>query len=318
MHNNDRIRNGSEQTLAKPLTHLGLLLLRKLSIAMPFLIVLFIVIAWASAFVAIRYDVHYFSAGGLAFARYSIASVVMLLGVIMSRRYTIKPILNLRGLVILLVSSASGISLYNLAINYGEQHVNASLAAFVVNQAPVIAIVLSALFLKERLAGKNVTGLIIATVGMVVIFLGSASHNERHDLGLAAICAATLLISTFAVVQRPLARRLNPVMAMSLTIWLGTLSLAFYAPSAWQEMKSVPLEANLVLIYLGIVPAALAYLCWCYVLSKYEVKRVTPSLYAVPVVAAMISVIWLDESPTITTCIGGIVGLLGSYLAVKS
>lgn len=293
-------------------------MLKKFEQALPILIVLFVIVAWASAFVAVRYDMHYFSAGGLACARYMIASIVMLIAVLFSRKYQLKPILNPKGLMILAISAISGISLYNLSINYGEQHTTASLAAFVVNQAPVIAIVLSAVFLKEKLALKNIVGLVIATVGMIIIFLGSANHNQRHDLGLLAILLAAVLISTFSVVQRPLAKRLNPVMAMSLTIWLGTLSLMFYAPSAYRDIRNVPFEANIVLIYLGVVPAALAYLAWCYLLSKYEVKRITPSLYGVPVVAALISMFWLAELPAITTWIGGFVGLLGSYLAAKN
>ncbi|MCP3680596.1 MAG: EamA family transporter [Gammaproteobacteria bacterium] len=292
-------------------------MVKALQAAAPIIAIIFVVLTWASAFVAIRYDVHYFTPGALAFIRYLIASVIMLLAVIASGRYDIRPIMNPKGVLIVLVSAASGISLYNIAVNYGEQHVNAGLASFIVAQGPIFAILLSVLCLKERLRFINVVGLVIATAGMLIIFLGGHSETVSQLWGIIAVCLAALLMGGFTVIQKPLVRRVNPIMAMSLTIWVGTLSLTFYAPAAFRQIRQVPLEADIIMIYLGIVPAALAYVCWSYALSHLEVKQVTPAIYAIPLATSLISVICLGEAPTVMTWIGGSIALVGSYLAAR-
>src|SRR3954452_17153423 len=54
--------------------------------------------------------------------------------------------------------------------------------------APLIAMVLSPMILKERLSGRSITGAVVAFAGVVVIVLGQAHAEVRPDvlLGIAA------------------------------------------------------------------------------------------------------------------------------------
>ncbi|MDX1524111.1 MAG: DMT family transporter, partial [Anaerolineae bacterium] len=63
--------------------------------------------------------------------------------------------------------------------------------------------------------------------------------------------------------------------------------------------------------YLGIFPAALAFFTWSYALSRIEASRATTFLYLVPVVSVVIAFVWLGETLTGLTLIGGLLALSG-------
>ncbi|GAH21546.1 unnamed protein product, partial [marine sediment metagenome] len=71
----------------------------------------------------------------------------------------------------------------------------------------------------------------------------------------------------------------------------------FFSQGLFQNIKNAPIEATLVIIYLGIFPAALAYITWTYVLSRIPASFAASYLYLSPVLAILIAWIWLGEMP---------------------
>jgi len=70
--------------------------------------------------------------------------------------------------------------------------------------------------------------------------------------------------------------------------------------------------------YLGIFPAAIAYMSWTYVLSRISTAKAANYLYLVPFLAIAIAWIWLKELPSLLSVIGGIVTLTGVFIVNSS
>ncbi len=108
------------------------------------------VLAWASAFVVIRFVGTHFSPGSLTLGRLLVGSVV-LTAVVASRR---KVRLGRRDWALVALVGVAWFGVYNVALNAGEQHVDAGTAAMLIQVAPILIGVLAGLLLGEGFPGR--------------------------------------------------------------------------------------------------------------------------------------------------------------------
>jgi drug/metabolite transporter (DMT)-like permease len=97
-------------------------------------------------------------------------------------------------------------------------------------------------------------------------------------------------------------------------IWAGTVWLLVFAPSLGPDIARASAGATLAAVYLGVVPGALGYLTWTWVLAKMPASRAAGSLYAIPPLAYLFSWIFLGEKPGPLTILGAVVVLAGVAL----
>jgi len=89
-----------------------------------------------------------------------------------------------------------------------------------------------------------------------------------------------------------------------------------FLPGLIREMSGTPLIINIIPVYLGVFPAAIAYLSWSYALSKAKsTANVTMFLYLVPFFATLFAFLWLNERILPSAFIGGIVIILGMFIS---
>jgi drug/metabolite transporter (DMT)-like permease len=269
----------------------------------------FTLIVWASAFVGVRATLSAYSPGELAFLRYATASLV-LIAYLAIRRPPLParsdwPKLALLGVV--------GITIYNLAMNAGEQRVTAGSAAFIVNTGPVLVAILATLFLHERLRVFGWVGILVSFCGTGVTAMGEGGGVKFEPAALLVFLAAVAQ-ATFFVLQKPVLRRYSALDVTSYAIWTGTLFLLPFLPGTLQAVKAAPLNTTLAVVYLGIFPGALGYMTWSYVLARMPASRATSFLYFVPGITILIGWVWLGEVPSTISIIGGVIALGGVLL----
>ena len=98
-------------------------------------------------------------------------------------------------------------------------------------------------------------------------------------------------------------------------LWSGTIALFPFGFSVFGKISSVSPEYTITVIYLGIFPAAMAYLCWSTVLSNMDASKAASFLYAVPVVAILMGWLGLNELPSPFSILGGAIAVTGVIYA---
>lgn len=126
--------------------------------------------------------------------------------------------------------------------------------------APVIVVLLAALFLRERITSKILLALVCALVGTALL-TGTPSGKEDFRSLLVGVLLSLVSAAAYALlilIGRVLSSRYHPLQVNAASLGSGSLILlgcSLVTPLALRY----PLEGWLLLFYMGCIPTALAY-----------------------------------------------------------
>lgn len=267
------------------------------------------ILAWASAFPAIRAGLHAFGPLELGALRFAIAAVPAALFLLVIRPgWPSWP-----DFARLAVGGVVFVALYTTLLNMGETTVSAGAASFIINVSPIITAGLAMVVLGERFSGRAWAGTALSFFGIGLIALGEGS-GTRLDTGALLILGSAICASVSTIVQKPLFARHKPLTVSAWNMVLGALVLSPALPSAAREFTFASTEAVVAVIYLGIVPSLIAYGSWSIALSRLPASRASNFMYCVPPVATLLGFVWLGEVPTLLGVVGGVMALAGVAL----
>lgn len=274
---------------------------------------LFTVILWASAFPAVRYCLGYYSPKSIMLLRFLISSIIfIIIAFIKKIRLPYK-----KDLPLFIIDGLIGLFLYMLFFNMGTKLIPSGVSSFIVSSSPIFSIILSVLILKEKIKINSWIGVFISFFGLMLISI-SQINNFSLNIGVLFLIGAALSTSLHSIFQRQLLKTYNPIETTAYSIFFATLFMLFFIPDLIIEIPKVPLVVNSILVYLGIFPAAVAFLLWGYALSKTEkTSNITMFLYLSPFISSIIAYFWLHEKLSFLAIIGGIIIILGMILSDK-
>jgi drug/metabolite transporter (DMT)-like permease len=265
------------------------------------------VLLWASAFVAIRDAGSHFGPGALALGRLLVGSVA-LLALLLRRGEGLPPRAAWPGI------AASGVlwfGVYLVALNWGEQQVDAGTAAMVVNIGPLLIALLGGLVLREGFPRALVAGMAVSFAGAVVVGLSTSGSGHGSPLGIGLCLLAAATYAAGVVAQKPALAHASPLQVTTFCCLIGTLVCLPSAPALVHELGRAPAGATLDMIYLGLFPTALACTTWAYALSRTTAGRMGATTYAVPALVVLMAWAMLDEVPAPLALGGGALCLAG-------
>lgn len=274
----------------------------------------FVVVLWASAFPAIKIGLEGFAPAHLTLLRHGVASLafVPLLLVFRARKWP-----AWRDAPAFLGLGVVGMTVYHLALNFGEVHVSAGATSLIIATAPALTALVAWALTGDRFPPLGWLGSAVSFAGVALIVLGDGAVGRIHPAaGLVLISA--LATALFAVLQRPLLRRYHPLEVTAFVTWGGTLPLLAVAAGVPGAVAAAPAAALWAVVHLGVVPSAIAYTLFAYALSRAPAPLVTSFLYLVPVVALLLSWWFLGEVPSPLTLLGGAVAVVGLVLVQRS
>ncbi|WP_445518638.1 DMT family transporter [Streptomyces sp. NEAU-174] len=266
------------------------------------------VVLWASAFPAIRVGIDGLGVAGLSFLRLVVAALALTLvapftGVRLPRR---------RDLPMVALSGATGMTAYQVLLNWGEVHVAAGTASLLISVAPVFSVLLGTAFLGERLTGRIVVGSVIALGGAAIVSL--AEGTSGFTVSSLVVLAAAVVQGMYHFSSKPLLRHYTGLEVATYAMVAGTVFALPLAPAAWHAAAHAPADALVSALYLGLLPSALGFVIWAYAVARLPLAAATAALYLVPPVALAVSFVWLGEVPHAIEVAGGAVSVAGVVL----
>jgi len=265
---------------------------------------------WASAFPATRYALQYYSPVSLMVMRFAAASIT--LGAVGIIKGISLP--KLKDLPWFVASGLTGVFLYSYLFNTGSVTVPAGVSSFIIASSPVFTLLLTRVFLKEIVKPVCWIGVLISFCGLAVVTLTQATEFS-FDIGVILVIIAALSSGTYSTIMRVLTKTYTALEATTYTIIAGTIGTLFFLPTAIREIPDSNLTVNLVVVFMGVFPAALAYLAWSYALAKaIKTAHVTVFSYLIPLISALLAYVWLRETLSVYTLIGGLVIIGGMLL----
>lgn len=265
------------------------------------------VVLWASAFVAIRSAGAHYAPGALALGRLLAGSVVLVVFLLL-RREGWPSRAAWPGIV------ASGVlwfGIYMVALNWGEQEVDAGTAAMVVNVGPVLIALLSGWLLHEGFRPRVLVGIAVSFLGAVIVGVSMSSGGHASVLGVLLCVAAAVTYSIGVVSQKPALRHGSALQVTTFGCLVGMVACLPFAGQLLSQVASAPMSATLNVIYLGVFPTGLAFTTWAYALARTSAAQMGATTYVVPALVIAMSWLLLGEVPGLLTFVGGAVCLAG-------
>ncbi|WP_328399426.1 DMT family transporter [Nocardia sp. NBC_00403] len=265
------------------------------------------VVLWASAFVFIRAAGEDFSPGALALGRL-LTGAIALVAILIVTGEGLPARAAWRGI---LISGVLWFGVYMVALNWGEQYVDAGTAAMVINIGPVLIAVLSGLVLGEGFPTRLMVGIAVAFAGAIVVGLSNSGGGRSAVLGviLCLTAAATWAISVVA--QKPALAHASALQVTTGGCVIGAIACLPFTGQLVREAVDAPVSSTLSLVYLGVFPTALAFTTWAYALARTTAGKMGVTTYAVPALVVLMAWIALDEVPAPLAIVGGLLCLSG-------
>ncbi|KPI07259.1 protein of unknown function DUF6 transmembrane [Actinobacteria bacterium OK006] len=266
------------------------------------------VVLWASAFPAIRVGIDGLGVAALSFLRLLIAAVALL---------AVAPFAKVRlprrgALPLITLCGATGMTAYQVLLNWGEVHVEAGTASLLIAIAPVFSVLLGSLFLGERLTRTIVVGSVVALAGAALVSL--AEGTSGFSVSALVILAAAVVQGVYHFASKPLLRHYTGLEVATYAMVAGTVLALPLIPATWHAAVHAPAAALASAAYLGLLPSALGFVIWAYAVARLPLAVSTAALYLVPPVALIVSFVWLAEVPRPIALAGGAISVAGVIL----
>ncbi|UKA50687.1 EamA family transporter [Arthrobacter sp. FW305-123] len=195
----------------------------------------------------------------------------------------------------------------------------AGLASLVLQAQVLFTIVIAARVLGERPSRRQMAGVVLGVAGLAVVAWGRSA--VAPVLPLMIVLAAALSWAVGNVV----ARHSKAASGLGLVVWSGAvvpvplagLSLIVDGPdTVWATLIDLQPATILSAVYTAVFASLIGYGIWNRLLSLYPSSDVVPFTLLVPVVGMTAAWLVLNEIPTLTEILGGLILLLGVATAV--
>ena len=127
-----------------------------------------------------------------------------------------------------------------------------------------------------------------------------------------AVCLLAAVSYASAVVgQKPALRHASALQVTTFGCFIGTVATLPFAGQLVTQTAAAPVGATLMVVYLGVVPTALAFTTWAYALSRTTAGRLGVTTYVVPAIVVLMSWAFLGQTPRALAYLGGALCLAG-------
>jgi drug/metabolite transporter (DMT)-like permease len=272
-------------------------------------------VIWSGNFVISRYAIHLAGPISLAFFRWSIATLIMFPLSYVNFKKELPIILNNK--IYFFWMGLVGFAIYNTLI-YTAGHfttaINMALIGSVIH--PIVATVLAAIFVNEKLHWKNIAGIVLGLFGIVFLITKgqmTSITNFRFSTGDLWMVAAGICFGTYNVFVRKKPVGISSNSFLFVLFAIGAILLLPF--SIYESIYVQPVVYNLhflyVVLYLGIGNSTISYFFWNNAIHKLGASKTALFGTLIPLLSSIEAVWLLNEKFTNFQLISGLIIISG-------
>jgi drug/metabolite transporter (DMT)-like permease len=220
-----------------------------------------------------------------------------------------------------IICALTGIAINQMLFLKGLSLTYSIHAVLLILSAPIFITVFAAIFLKERISAIQIVGLGLGVCGAVILIsMGKNSGTgDNVILGDTLILINALSYTIYFIMVKPLMLKYNPIQVTRMIFTIGFFGVL---PFGWNEFTAINWTDLGWMEYgcLGLIVLGGTFLA--YLFNLYGIKILGASItgayiYLQPIFAAIIAMIFLNESLGWYKVIAGAFIFTGVYLSNK-
>lgn len=189
----------------------------------------------------------------------------------------------------------------------------------IITLSPVLVLILSYFFLKEKITIKKILGILIGFSGAVFLILNSSKtgiNAPNIPLGNSFFLLNASAYAGYLIIVKPLTSKYN---IFTLMKWLFLIGLILSAPITFNQFMDVkwtelPWFAIWRMGYVVIGTTFLTYLFNIYALKKLSPTTVGSFIYLQPIITIIFALITANDTLDTTKILSCILVFIGVYL----
>lgn len=195
-------------------------------------------------------------------------------------------------------------------------------SSVIVTTTPIIVLVLSAIFIKEKIGGRKILGIVIGLAGAVALILfGPALRDDAPNipLGNFLLMMNSVFYGGYLIGAKTLIAKYHPFTFMK---WLFTLGIFICLPFGYREFMDIdfanlPFDAVWRIGYVIVGTTFFTYLFNIFALTQLRASTLSAFVYVQPMVGILFAVAMGKDNLTVLKFSAACVVLFGVYLASR-
>ncbi|WP_335501070.1 DMT family transporter [Neobacillus drentensis] len=281
---------------------------------------IFATATWGSAFIAGKIAVQSFEPATVAFLRFLGAAILLFPIMWLTEKNRKKPTLKDYGLFAVL--GLTGIALYNICFFIATKHAPVIKSSLFIASNPVLIVLLSGIFLKEKITKNHIIGMVIALLGVTCII------TDGHVLTLfkfgfdsidIVLLGAVISWALYSVVGKVVLKKFSSVESTTYAVAFGTLFLFPFAlkETTWQDVQHADFSTWVAIAHMSIFVTVVAFIMYYYGIKEIGAAKASIFINVMPVSAVLMATIFLNETFTLAHGIGAAFVLSGVYIGTN-
>jgi drug/metabolite transporter (DMT)-like permease len=274
--------------------------------------ILLTMFCWSFSYIASKIALQTFTVNALIVTRFLIASLIFLILLYFKGfpRFSKKDHFK-----IICTSFAFPFAYYYLetmALSYTTATEASVLSAII----PVVVLILSAIFLREKITLIATCGVIFSFIGILVLIFGNPGQKFQLNgnfLGNTLMLGSVLSFSIYMIITRSLGGKYTAFEITSVQTIYGTILFCIFCfcitPHKFQ-IKSIGIENICAVLFLSIFATIVAFLCYNFALAKISATKASLFVNSVPVITSIAAWSILHEQLTMIQLTGGFIAVM--------
>ena len=267
---------------------------------------------WGVSFVSTKAVLGKLDPFSLLVIRFGIGALFLLL-LLLLQRHRLK--ISIKYVPHIMVLGILGVFVHQVLQATALLTINASAAGWLISFSPIFAVILSLLFLHEKMNITKAVGMVLAITGVLIV-TSTRSGQSFHfamNLGFLLMILSTLNWAIYSVLLKSLKIPYPPLV---ITFYMCLLGLILTTPfiirnRGWENLTLLDQTEWAHLLFLGVFVSGIAYWYWGKALEVLEASKVSMFLYLEPLATLVAAVLLLHEKVLLISVIGGIIIIIG-------